>query len=94
MTEGRRGTPQSEAHAILARPDTGDGGDTPRLVQPPPPTARRIGEEEGARGEVQKGAVVGGGAPPPLGGRGELEEQAQAIVDRIVNSQRGGRNTS
>ena len=40
---------------------------------------------EGTRVERETGRGLGEGAPPPLGGRKTTEEQAQEIVDRIIN---------
>ena len=52
------------------------------------PTAGRRGSE-GERGERTTGKRRGEGALPPLGGRGTPEEQAQDIIDRIINESPG-----
>ena len=53
-----------------------------------PPASGSEGEE--IRGDSQGGTRVGVGAPTPLGGRGTPEDQARAIVARIINFLPGG----
>ena len=50
---------------------------------------RRSGGEGSRAGDVFEMAD-GGGAPPPLGGRGTPNEQARAIVARIILDTQGG----
>ena len=82
----RGANPRAGAQALRARPDKGDGGKHPRPENAPPPTARQS-EGEGAQDKSMGGPGPGEevGSPSPLEGRGAPEEQAWAIVARIMN---------
>ena len=61
-------------------------GGTPDLQSPP---TTRLSRSEGGTRERRLGRGHGEGAPPPLGGRGTQEEEAQAIMNHIVNLMKG-----
>ena len=67
-------------------PDIDDGEGEKYLQRHP-----NVGKSgsEGERVEMETGRGWREGAPPPLGGRGTPEEQAQEIVERIINQQSG-----
>ena len=85
------GPPPNQARTPFVRGLIQEMGGHPQDLSRPPPNARR-----------SEGAGVGGmsrelprpgeevGAPSPLGGRGAPEEQARAIVARIISTPPGG----
>ena len=59
------------------------GGNPQDLIISPPNARRSEGERVRDESRGKSGDKVG--ARPPLGGRGMPDEQARAIVDRIIN---------
>ena len=88
LQEREGGSPPKQERTPFVRGPIQEMGGIPQDPRSPPTT--RLSGEEGAIGEEKPGVGVGGGAPPLLGERGTPEEQAQAIVARIVNFLLGG----
>ena len=77
------GAPPEQARTCFMRGLIQEMGGYPQDLRMPPPNARRS-KGEGVGGERKGETRVRVGAPPPLGGRGIPEDQAQAIVSRII----------
>ena len=85
--EGEGGPPPEQPRTPFVRGLNQEMGGHPQdLLNTPPP--QRKTKRRGA-GDVFEMAD-GGGAPPPLGGRGTPDEQARAIVARIILDTPGG----
>ena len=90
--EGEGGLPPKQPRMTFVRSLNQEMGGNPQDLRRTPPNSGRSGGKGGGARD-QYGTGDGGGGPPPLGGRGTPEEQARAILARLILETPGGRPT-